>query len=216
MSSTQHVASLRALLNTVEPDKRAAVHAFWRQVRQALNEQDLRIRELEINAARQNITTPLRPPSSLSVHQFRDEIERVIVTEAQQAEDASSTIEQICDVPPTWAMDFIRRRRRSDFENGLGCWEPYNVAAHDTGYVKINLRNTIVPGSAPPERFSVQPWGHQIAVVASGNGPLLRLTTDGRFNVSNCETATFRLWLILFRCRTSVTTHDASTQSTWW
>jgi hypothetical protein len=118
-------------------------------------------------------------------------------------------------------MAFIKRQRSQTAmaSSELGCWVSANSAAHDTGYVKINMRNTTKPGSS--DRFRVQPWGHQVGAVAGGQGHLLRLTTDGSFAVclpkSSLVTLDFSdLTDKLDRCHTCATTRVVSTPSTWW
>jgi hypothetical protein len=185
------------LMRELPPDQRMRVHSFWRSVRDALKGQDAIIEELRNQLSKQPIssTPPPRPSSSLSLNLIRDVVEQVIVGEAQEAGDASSTVEGICDLPPEWALDFLQRHRSPTVRNELGCWLSGSVAGHTTGYVKINLRNTLKPGGAPGEKFTVQPWIHQLAVVAGGSGPLLRLTSNGAYNVGELPG--------LFSCRPS-------------
>ncbi len=57
------------------------------------------------------------------------------------------------------------------------------MQAHPNGYQKINLRNTPQPLgdlTQPGRTIGSQPFVHQIAIVAQGNGPLLRATAEGQ------------------------------------
>lgn len=173
-------------MQALSPEQRSKANDFWRGVRQALTEQDTIIQELQlqVQAGGSQVVYPDRPHSSNSLVALRDVVEQVLVTEAQLADDASLTIEEICDCPPQWAMEFISRQKNNILSNNseLSCWLSGNVASHDNGYVKMNLRNTVRPNSV--QKFTVQPWGHQLGIVASGAGHLLRLTTNGEYQVS--------------------------------
>ena len=178
--------ALRDFMFQLPPDQRATANNFWRRVRGALSEQASELSRLQ--AVVDSLSagpSASRPPTSQSVIRLRDAVDQVIGLEARQAEDASATIEEICDLPVLWAMEFAQRQRSADnrlHPHELGCWESGNVAAHDNGYIKMNMRNTVKPG-AQGEKFRCQPWGHQMGIVAGGYGYLLRLTTDGAYNV---------------------------------
>jgi hypothetical protein len=187
---TQHINGFRQLLLQLDTSGRQALNAFWKDVRQSLNDQDSTVTTLlqQIEGLQQRSVsvpaTPQRPPTSHSVNVIRDTVQQAIQNEAQYAQDASTTIEEICDVDPAWAMGFVVRQKDAIActNSELGCWLSGNAAAHENGYVKMNMRGTRVPGH-PTDRFSVQPFGHQMGVVASGHGPELRLTTKGQFHV---------------------------------
>lgn len=182
-TAAQHLGAFRGLLQSLTGDHRQSLMAFWRDVRRSLNDQDAVVASL-----RQPLPpppTPARPGTSHSVHVIRDTVSQAIHDEALRMDDASNTIEQIADLDPLWALEFIRRQRNMALCNGheLGCWMSGNAAAHENGYGKMNMRNTIIPGTS--QRFAVQPFGHQMGIVASGHGPELRLTTNGEYHVSH-------------------------------
>lgn len=192
----QHLDAFRSLLISLAPEQRANLNTFWKDVRQSLNDQDAVVSNLQeqLNAAIQPVAgipappnTPARPHTSNSVNVIRDTVEQAIINEAQYHLDASATLEAICDLDKDWAMDFIKRQRNLLISNSheLGCWMSGNVAGHDNGYVKMNMRNTVDPRTHAKFGNNVQPWGHQMGVVASGYGMQLRLTTTGAYHVSS-------------------------------
>jgi len=182
------LGALRELMMALSPEQRQAANSFWRDVRTALNEQDSEVQRLQaiVAAVSQGGPAAARPATSDSVNAVRDAIQQVITTEAQQAEEASATIEEICDLPMEWAHNFLQRQQNVVIGQaaGLGCWESGNVSGHETGYVKINMRNTVKPTGPQGQKFRCQPWIHQLGIVASGQGHLLRLTTNGEYHVS--------------------------------
>lgn len=185
-----HLDSLRSLMSSLTPDQRGAAHQFWRGIRQALYDQDAEVNRLQAIVTSLAGSQPApRPHTSQSVIAVRDAVENVIQTEAQLAADASTTIEEICDLDPTWALEFIRKQRAIYIQTELGCWVSGAVAGHSTGYVKVNMRNTRKPDGTGA-KFSSQPWIHQMGVVAGGNGYLLRLTTNGSYHVSQLYSST--------------------------
>jgi hypothetical protein len=187
---TQHIDGFRQLLLSLDANSRQALNAFWKDVRQSLNDQDATITGLleQIQHLQQQIgpvpQTPRRPPTTDSIDVIRNTVDQAIHFEALRAQDASVTLEEICDLDPTWAMEFIRRQRNFLISNAseLGCWMSGNAPAHENGYVKMNMRGTRNP-THPTDNFTVQPFGHQMGVVAGGRGPELRLTTRGEYHV---------------------------------
>jgi hypothetical protein len=183
----QHLNSFRQLLQSLDANGRRALNDFWRDVRQSLNDQDLLVQTLTQQVAAQLIVaprppnTPARPVSSASVQVIRDTVQQALANEARTEEDASATIEEICDLDPAWAMEYVRRQinpNLSCINHELGCWVSGN-APSDNGYVKTNMRNTQRPRAPPGTKFLVQPFGHQMGIVARGDGPNLRLTRPG-------------------------------------
>jgi hypothetical protein len=189
--SQQYISAVRDVLRGLQPHQRGAVNRFWSLLRGVIDSQGneitkLRIQVDQLSAATpgpaSRYTTPFREPSTDSAQAIRDAVEQAIVTEAQLAPDASVTIEEICDLDPAWVLDFIKGHRDASMSNELGCWASGNVASHPTGYVKVNMRNTQKPGAG--RKFNCAPFVHQLAAVAHGQGPLLRLTSDGTYGVS--------------------------------
>ncbi|RWQ91516.1 zinc-binding loop region of homing endonuclease, partial [Paecilomyces variotii] len=56
-------------------------------------------------------------------------------------------------------------------------WLTSDNRAHEYGYTKVNLRNIYYPDNRT-EKINVQPFRYQLAVVASGYGQNLLLTSD--------------------------------------
>jgi hypothetical protein len=183
-TAAQHLQGLRQILTSLPPSQRVNITSFWKDVRTSLNDQDALITSLQQQLAAASIPpmTPVRPPTSNSVAVIRDIVEQAIVSAAQQKDEISTTIDAIYDLDPAWAMAFIRRQKNIHLSNAseLGCWVSGNAAAHQTGYMKMNMRNTVGPRG---QKFDVQPYGHQMGVVASGYGLQLCLTTDGQYHV---------------------------------
>lgn len=180
-SAQQHLASLRQLYQAVPPSARPIVTTFWKAVRDNLNSLEREINELQTQLSRVT-STPTRPNTSASVNALRDAVEQAIVGTAQVAEDASETIEAICDLDIGWTIELLKRYRQRT--NATDCWMSNLAPGHPNGYVKVNLRNSPVPGN-PDEKIGVSPWLHQLAIIASGRGPTLRLTTGAEFHVSH-------------------------------
>jgi hypothetical protein len=186
-TAAQYLQSLRQILISVPLPQRTSLTNFWKDVRNSLNAQDALIRSLQQQLAAANIpppppVTPARPATSNSVAVIRDTVEQAIIGEAQQKDEISTTINAIYELDPSWAMAFIRRQKNIHLSNAseLGCWVSGNTAAHQTGYVKMNMWNTVGPNG---QKFDVQPYGHQMGVVAGGFGIELCLTTDREYHV---------------------------------
>jgi len=188
---TQHLDNFRRVLLSVDASARQGLNNFWRDVRQSLNDQDARINALQqqvqqLQQQQQQIVVvqaPPRPITSDSVDAIRNTVETAIQYEAQYIEDVSATIEAIEDLDPAWALSFMTRQKNVLISGAseLGCWVTGNAAGHDNGYVKINMRNTLRPRSN--RKFGVQPFVHQMGIVAGGRGNQLTLTTDGTYHV---------------------------------
>jgi hypothetical protein len=190
-TAAQHLTAFRALLTSATIQAREGLQAFWKDVRQSLNDQDAiiaqqaaLIQQLQLQIAQPAPITPARPTTSNSVHVIRDTIDQALQQSGLYFEDASATIEEIYNLDPTWVVDFLRRQKNHLISNAneLGCWLSGNAQVHDSGYVKINLRGTLMPGTN--QKFSVQPFGHQLAAVAS-SGSSIEAITDGRWQVIN-------------------------------
>jgi hypothetical protein len=183
-TAAQHLQGLRQILTSLLPSQRINITSFWKDVRTSLNDQDALITSLQQQLAAASIPpmTPVRPPTSNSVAVIRDIVEQAIVSAAQQKDEISTTIDAIYDLDPAWAMAFIRRQKNIHLSNAseLGCWVSGKAATHQTGYMKMNMRNTVGPRG---QKFDVQPYGHQMGVVAGGYGLQLCLTTDGQYHV---------------------------------
>ncbi|KAK0103206.1 hypothetical protein ONS96_014950 [Cadophora gregata f. sp. sojae] len=173
-TASQHLSAFRDLLLSATSTQRQSLTAFWRDVRRSLNDQDAIITTLQPPPFPP--CTPPRPSTSQSVNMIRDTVAQAIVTEEQQMDDASTTIESICDLNPGFALDFCRRQIGAvSTGHELGCWMSGNATAHENGYVKFNMRNTYLPSSRG--KVGSQPFSHQLGVVAAGYGQDLRLTS---------------------------------------
>lgn len=129
------------------------------------------------------LAPPPRPHTSDSLDAVRVAVNTAILNVAREADEGSTVIEEICDLDPAWARNFLMRQKHVLLcqQSELGCWVSGN-APSEKQYVKVNMRNTRRPGSN--NTFTTQPFGHQLAVVAAGNGQMLRLTSG---NVNSRE-----------------------------
>ena len=115
------------------------------------------------------------------MNQARFDLQDEIDAEVLRAEEVSATIESIWGLDPAWARQKLIDDRNSTAEGqdwrwaSLGCWMKWGETTHNYGYTKINLRNTVRPGTT--EKINVQPFRHQLAVVASGYGQNLLRTS---------------------------------------
>lgn len=179
---------LREVLQQLDPPGRVAVNRFWGEVRRVIRGQEDEIQDLRRRLAQSTASRVLlpRPDTSNSVNDVRAAIDNELQVLAQYAPDASTTIETLVDIPMLWARDYLTRIRRPNRSGELDCWVSDNAPSHDTGYVKVNLRNTPWPaGSNKQGYMNVQPYVHQLAMVGKGEGDRLRLTTKGEYNVSH-------------------------------
>jgi hypothetical protein len=166
------------ILETLPADRRRMVSEFWSRLRDALKASESLVDALRAQLGRH---MP-RPPTTPAVNNARDAVEAVLSHQSRLARDASNTIEGICELDPVWAREYLDGSH--PLTNSTNCWLNGNAAAHPNGYKKINLRNTRRPGSWGS--IGVQPFAHQLAVVAAWEGHLLRLT-DPRDQTSHHE-----------------------------
>ena len=209
MATHRHLQSLRELMQQIPAQNRRAVNAFWGAVRQSLG--DL---EREIDSLRTQVGQSLpRPATTQSVNVIRDAVDGLLNYESRIAADSSNTVEAIADLPMLWALRLLERKRSIYDRNSIDCWVSTDAPAHGTGYVKVNLRNTTDPTRGG--LIGVQPWVHQISIVAKGEGPRLRLTTDGSFQVCDGDSGPLEaLTKRSARCLTCAITQDALTRNT--
>ena len=186
-SVRKHLPALRDLLQQLNPEQRGEANNFWRAIRNALTDLDNEVEQLRSTVSSLTAGPPAtRPATTESVIGIRNVVDAAILSDSLYAEDASTTIEEIADQPWQWADAFLRRYKNNQVHE-LGCWESNSAAGHDTGYVKINLRNTENP-LYPGVKFRCQPWVHQVGIVAKQEGHLLRLTSDGQHQVCSKTT----------------------------
>lgn len=175
-AARSHLSGLQALLQAVPPQHRAPVTEFWRQVRDTLNQQDQEIAELR---AQLGPGAPAsRPATRDSVVQIRSTITAQLeqIGQSMAEGDVSGTIESVWNMPPDVATSLLQSRRDSRQSNAFGCWFSANVPAHPMGYQKINLRNT--RRSDGRGTYGCQPWLHQLAIIAKGDGIQLLNCSD--------------------------------------
>jgi hypothetical protein len=171
----------RAALESVPLGSRAALARFWVQVRENLADLDREIRTLRgLRGA-----VPLPPSSTASARDVRDEFDEIFAN-LEGCEDQSPTLGAIRTLTQSQAMSILEGMRDLGQANDLGCWFGQTAPSHRNGYVKINLRNTRRQGGNSGF-IGVQPFAHQLAVVASGRGYMLNAVAqpDHRFNVSH-------------------------------
>ena len=129
-----------------------------------------------------------RPPTSGSDTQNRADARAEIEDVSNQT--ASTTIESIRSLPVQFVRTRLWNSRNTAAEQSnakwasLGCWMTGESTNHPYGYTKINLRNTPNPNGSG--NIGVQPFRHQLAIVAGGNGQdLLHTVTSGTYQVSH-------------------------------
>lgn len=182
-SQTGQLRALVQALRQIPAEHRAPILGFWRSVREGFNQL-----EAELTRLRQVLgSDPVeRPPTTQSVIDARAAAD---VVHQELWEDSSrETLRAIHNLPVDFARSQLQRIRSATRRNDLDCWMTDNVAAHETGYVKVNLRNTQRPGGGG--KIGVSPWAHQLAIVAKGRGARLQAVAGGGFNVSHlCHNA---------------------------
>lgn len=199
------------MLQALPPQHRNTLHEFWRQVRHGFDDLDEQIRVLQHDPQPRPAS---RPSTSASVNNLREEFQVALDNEALQQQEASRTVEKIWDLDPTWVHNNLTKTRV--VSGAFGCWTSSNVEAHPSGYGKVNLRNTKRPGTN--EKIGCQPFIHQLAIVAKGQGQNLLNTQGGQYEVRCLLHLQFHLFEadhdILPRFRTFAIMLDASTPTT--
>lgn len=183
-SIIQEISPLVGTLHSAVPQgnsARPAVDTFLSGLRPVISRADNEVRNL-----RQQVNTlaQLRPATTETAQDDRFRLRDALEDAGLRAEEGSTTIEVLLSrVTPVFAEQQLRRLKSfvPTFINDIGCWMSSNVSGHPNGYLKVNLRNTVISGS----KLDIQPWAHQLAVVASGEGASLRLTSDGSYHVSH-------------------------------
>lgn len=173
----QQLGALRQLMQSLPPPSRPLVHQFWTGVRSALTSLGGEVQQLRDDLSRATAGASVqRPDTSQSVLAMRNQVDQVLQSEEEAVTEASDTVKKICTLPQGWALNYLKKIYSSQ-QNELDCWVSTHAQAHSTGYVKINLRNTPHPDPSVGGTIDAQPFLHQLAVVAKGQGARLRLTT---------------------------------------
>jgi hypothetical protein len=173
----------RVLLRAVPAQFRAPVSEFWRVLRGELR--DL----VEQNEALRRGATIDRPPTTDSIIELRKAFDEELAQVGMDA-NASATVLAIRELPPAFVLKKLEEERVNItgtsspfFSAGLTeCWVSSLASGHERGYVKKNWRNTPHPLTRQP--IGANPYLHQLAVVAGGNGRLLAATAAGTHEVS--------------------------------
>lgn len=196
------------LLGSLPQGSRAQGIRFWEEVRGQiviLEQSNIRLRaqnevlQLSLDAADAKLATVTqalddavgsescrtvsRPRTADSVDQSRYDLQALLDDESRLVLEVSSTVEQIWDLDPAWVRGRLHNDRESAAESEdpraqqLRCWVRPRDNAHVYGYTKVNWRNTNHPRD-PTRRIGCQPFRHQLAAVASGQGDSL-LRTSG-------------------------------------
>lgn len=186
----RHLPRVQQVLRSLPSDSRAQVSGLWHEVRQSLQRLGAECQFLQTGLSEaqhaereRSIRSVSRPLTDHSVQERRFQWQAQMDQEFIGQPEASATIERIWGLDPAWVTRLLRRQRDADMEQRsprgqlLGCWMSSDRAAHPYGYTKINLRNTRMPGTNVD--IGVQPYRHQLAVVAAGLGQnLVRTTRD--------------------------------------
>jgi hypothetical protein len=179
-SVQQLLPVLQSTLQSLPPQNRAAVASFWAQVRTSLV-------SLETEVAHLQEQLPLahglgsRPTTAASIQSLRVGIDRALEEQGLREPSVSETLERIYPLDPAWVHAILVAQRTNT--NDRGCWLSNKTAAHENGYIKLNLRNTRVPGTN--RLVGCQPFLHQLAVVSDGRGGSLLATSSGERQVSH-------------------------------
>lgn len=191
---SEFINDSRAVHLALPVARRPLFENFWSRVRgrilelcrqnAALSQQ---VRDLQRVSA--PISSAPRPDSSSPTIQGRVD-NRAVMNAATEGSDPSATIASIHDLPAHWVRARLQADRRATEENReerwaqLGCWMAAESSNHTYGYTKVNWRNTYRPDSH--RRIGSQPFRHQLAVVARGEGAdLLRTVDGGGYEVSH-------------------------------
>jgi hypothetical protein len=183
-TSSSHLGALRQIMTQIPAENRRAMNDFWRLVRQSLDDQDAEIASLRAQLGPRAPVT--RPQTSDSVAAIRDLVAQDLDNQAManwfdEDVEISSTIDSIWSMNPNEAMAYLRPRISHRVPNSLGCWFTDNQPAHLNGYQKLNLRNTRKPTG---EVYGVQPFFHQLAIIAGNRGRELLQTSMSSYQVS--------------------------------
>jgi hypothetical protein len=164
--TNQHLQEVRSVLNSLPLKHRYTVAEWWNRVRGSFNEMHAEIRRLRLRVDAVNMSPGSRPDTTSSVQELRFQYDELLREQGMDAEDISNTMEAISNLPAGWCMAYLVNRRIAG-NHALGCWLANLQPAHETGYVKFNLRNTTHPAH-PNRKIGYQVWAHQLAVVARG------------------------------------------------
>ena len=162
---------MKQLLDVIPREHRVSVVQFWSSVRTTLG-------ELERANRRLTDSPPIqRPGTSNSIRDIREIIDRAVRDVAVGVGEVSDTLEKIWNLDHLWVQEFLEGQPKTG--NGLGCWLSTLSPAHRNGYVKVNLRNTRRPPTGDAV-IGCNPFLHQLAVVAKGQGLQLLMTGRGK------------------------------------
>lgn len=165
-------------------DSRQRLAELWRDLRNTIEEQ---------RQAPASAVAPPRPVTSVSVVEMRDALTAALREEAEEVGEQSMTLQTLQGISAAWAATYIEEVMlpRAVVDESTGCWLSTNAPSHEKGYVKQNLRNTTYYAPVLDARkLGINPYVHQLAAVASGQGDLLPLTSptrpeDERFECSH-------------------------------
>lgn len=177
-------------------ESRKQVWQLWGQLRGHLkgvlgekervqNELATALKELESagDVARWPVAPQARPATTESVAMLRQLQEQAMdVALEETLENTSTTINSIKDLDPVWVLDRLISKRNLVVEQetdagSLGCWFSNNVPSSEYGYVKFKLTIPNAGAGSAGEGRKINAFGHQWAIVASGAGHMLPLTT---------------------------------------
>lgn len=186
----KHLDKYHTVLASLPLILRPGLTGLWGDIRATINEQSALIMKLSqlSNKPVAVLSRPLvqsslsaeRPRTSESVDLMREAIQVSLEEEALRTLKASETIEEIHLIDPAWALKLLQKHTTRI--SSIGCWFSDNQPNHPNGYTKLNLRGT--PHPSRSGKFKCQPFFHQLAVIASGRGIELLLTSDGLYQVS--------------------------------
>lgn len=193
-------ADLHPVLAQLEPVPKRALVSLWGRIRAAISGLEGQVLDLEAQVMRRThsraasvatVSTISRPPTSDSVLARRADLEASL-DDAAEGTVAENVILAIKDLDPVWVQGKLAAYRSRGKEEagdprfgpeGTCCWYPSQESGHDRGYVRVNWRNTAGPSGV---KIGVNPYLHQLAVVAAGQGQRLTLASkNGGYHVSH-------------------------------
>lgn len=142
----------------------------------ALCKENQRLREELDDERAASSAVPGRAPTTDTTVELREALEAQQLADAQLVHEQSVTVRTLRSLPAAWARDYLNRYVLPDaITDGLGC--TMKPGGSRSEYVKVNLRNTNLPGGQPGQKIGYQPFLHQLVLVAEGKGELLARTT---------------------------------------
>lgn len=178
----------QSLIDASPQGVKGRLQLLWQDMRRALDAQNTEVNNLRQQLARATNTAPAaRPNTAVAVQNVRFGVEQAMNAAARLTLDEEAVTDKLAEMDPDYARNKLHALRDSTARNlpggtdrpgnnPLGCWlTPINQESRG----KVNLRNSAKPAHLGGGVWDMQPWRHQLAAVASGQGGQLPLTAGG-------------------------------------